>query len=75
MGHDIHREVGPGRWGGVRGFPIERHNLGAEPGTKGMVGIRSAKLEKEGKGPAQALATVTVFFLSFLLFFESYVFV
>jgi len=54
VSHGIEREVGPGRRGGAWGFPIERHNVGVQSGTKGMMGIRSAKLEEGGKGPAQA---------------------
>jgi len=54
VSHGVHRELGPG-WGrGARCFPIERHNVGVQSGTKGTMGIRRTKLEEVGERPAHA---------------------
>ena len=54
MGQGVNREVGPDRGAGVGRFPVERHDVLGQAGTKRPVEIRSPSPEEGGERLAKA---------------------
>ena len=54
MGQGVNREEGPDRGGGTGRFPVERHDVRGQAGTKRPVGVRGLSPEEGGEGPAEA---------------------
>ena len=54
MGQRVNQEVRPD-WGrGTGRFPVERHDVRGQTGTKRPIGVRGPSPEKGGEGPAEA---------------------
>ena len=54
MGQGVNWEVRPDWRGGTGHFPVERHDVRGQAGTKRPIGVQGLSPEKGGEGPAEA---------------------